>query len=91
MNSDDLNFTMAAQTEIITQLEKSLANLPTEISVNVILNGKSAQKYFFIKTLLMSSYPELFENDIEKFIVRSGVERELERINRIWNENEELD
>jgi hypothetical protein len=51
MNSEDLNFTMAAQTEIITQLEKSLANLPTEISVNVILNGKSAQKYFFIKTL----------------------------------------
>jgi hypothetical protein len=39
----------------------------------------------------MSSYPELSENDIEKFIVRSGVERELERINRIWNENEELD
>lgn len=86
MNSEDLNFTIAATSDIVTTLEEKLKDLPTEVSINVILNGNSAKKFYFIKALLTSSYPELLEEEIDKFIVRSGVERELDRFDKIWKQ-----
>ena len=86
LNSEDLNFTIAATSDIVTTLEDKLKDLPTEVSINVILSGNSAKKFYFIKALLTSSYPELQEEEIDKFIVRSGVERELDRFDKIWKQ-----
>jgi hypothetical protein len=86
MNSEDLNFTIAATSDIVQALEEKLKDLPSEVSLNVILKGNAAKKFYFIKTLLTSSYPELSEEEIDKFIVRSGVERELDRFNKIWKQ-----
>ena len=86
MNSDDLDFTIASTPDIIDNIHKNLNEPPEEISINIILKGTSAKKFHFVKTILLSSYPELSEEDIDKFIIRSGAERELERFNRIWNQ-----
>lgn len=87
MHSDDLDFTIASTPDIIDNIQKNLNDAPDEISVNIILKGTSAKKFYFVKTILASSYPELSEEEIDKYIIRSGAERELERFNRIWNQD----
>jgi len=82
----DLDFTKAPVTDILKKLNEAIENSPDEISVNVILTGNGAKRYHIVKTLLLASYPELDDIELEKFIVRSGVERELARFSEIWNE-----
>lgn len=85
---DKLNFTMADKKKILLDINESLQNPPSEVSINVILTGNGAKKFHLVKTLLTSSYPELDEDEIDKFIVRSGVEREIARLSNIWNDEE---
>lgn len=70
---------------MLAEVNEKLANIPEEISVSVILKGEGAKKYHFVKSVLSSAYPELDEDDIDKFIVRSGIEREMARFSQIWN------
>jgi hypothetical protein len=80
--------------EITETLETELEKRPEEVSVNVILTGKGAARFYFAKSLLENAYPNLSESDIIKFLVRAGAEREIERLAYIWNlvkdENSEL-
>lgn len=78
--------TLAKPTEIIKSVEEKLSNTPDEISVNLILTGNGAKRYHFVMSILASIYPELNEEEIHKYLLRSGVERELERITNIWNQ-----
>lgn len=71
--------------EITEKLNKSMENCPKEVSVNVILTGKGAARFYFAKSLLQNAYPNLSETDIIKFLVRAGAEREIERLAYIWN------
>lgn len=71
--------------EITEKLNKSMENCPKEVSVNVILKGKGAARFYFAKSLLQNAYPNLSETDIIKFLVRAGAEREIERLAYIWN------
>jgi hypothetical protein len=71
---------------LLAEVNLKLANIPDEISVNVILKGEGAKKFHFVKSILTSAYPELDEDDIDKFIVRSGVEREMARFSNIWQD-----
>lgn len=73
--------------KLFNKISSDLENIPTEIPVNVILKGESARKFFIIKKILSHSLPELDDEDIDKFILRSGVEREIGKITQIW-ENE---
>lgn len=82
----DLDFTKAPVTDVLRKLNEAIENSPDEISINVILTGNGAKRFHIVKTLLLASYPELDEIELEKFIVRSGVERELARFSEIWNE-----
>jgi hypothetical protein len=88
MDSKDLDFTSPTPSEIISNIEKELATPPKEVAINLILTGNGAKRYHFIKSILSSSYPELDNEEIDKYLLRSGVERELERIAHIWNQNE---
>lgn len=71
---------------LLKEVNSKLTNIPEEISVNVILKGVGAKKYHFVKSVLSSAYPELDEDDIDKFIVRSGIEREMARFSKIWED-----
>jgi hypothetical protein len=71
--------------EIIANLNEAILNAPEEISINVILTGNGAKRFHIVKSLLASTYPELEDEEIDKFIVRSGIERELGRFSEIWN------
>ncbi len=77
---------LAKPTEIIKAVEEKLSNVPDEVSVNLILTGNGAKRYHFVMSILESIYPELNEEEIHKYLLRSGVERELERITSIWNQ-----
>ena len=71
---------------LLAEVNSKLSKIPEEISVNVILKGEGAKKFHFVKSILTSAYPELDEDDIDKFIVRSGVEREMARFSNIWQD-----
>jgi protoheme ferro-lyase len=70
--------------EITESLESELEKRPEEVSVNVILTGIGAARYHFAKSLLRSAYPNLEERDIDKYLVRAGAEREIERLAYLW-------
>ena len=83
---DELNFNLASKKDILNNMESLIKDLPDETAINVIIKGSSAKKFLFVKTFLSSSFPEISEDDIVKFILRSGVQRELEKFKSIWND-----
>jgi hypothetical protein len=83
---DELNFNLASKKDILNNMESLIKDLPDETAINLIIKGSSAKKFLFVKTFLSSSFPEISEDDIVKFILRSGVQRELEKFKSIWND-----
>lgn len=70
--------------EILNKINSELQNAPEEISINAILTGESARRYFFMKLILSSIAPEFDDEDISKYIIRSGIEREFDKISDVW-------
>jgi|LauGreDrversion4_2_1035121.scaffolds.fasta_scaffold1552200_1 hypothetical protein len=66
-------------------LLKDLSNSPSEIPINLIVNGTLAKKLHFVITLL-SKYYNLPEDEIIKFILRQGVEKEIEKIGNVFSD-----
>lgn len=83
MTEDEI-WQLAPKTEITNELETAIINTPDELPINVILTGKSAARYHFARTLLSSAYPNLSLSDIDKFLVRGGAEREIEKLAYLW-------
>lgn len=54
-------------------------NPPTMICVNVVLSGTAALKHLICKEIIMGS-TGISESDADWYILRSGAERELERL-----------
>lgn len=79
----NLNFNISPRKEIVDKVEQAMMNPPDEVAVNVLLTGVSAKKFHIIKTLIASSMPDLEEDDILKYIIRAGVERELEKFSQV--------
>jgi hypothetical protein len=65
--------------EIITSIKDEIINPPEEITITMTLKGISAKRYFFITKLLETSTGESQE-EIAKFLIRHGVEREMAKI-----------
>jgi hypothetical protein len=55
------------------------------IPVNLIVNGTLAKKLHFVITLL-SKYYNLSEDEIIKFLIRQGVEKEIEKIGNVFSD-----
>jgi hypothetical protein len=72
--------------EILRKVNESIISAPDEIAVNVIISGNGAKKFHIIRTFLSESYPDLDIEEIDKYILRSGVERELAKIASIWQD-----
>lgn len=72
--------------DIMQKIFTILQEPPEEVSVNVIIKGVAAKKFHLIQTILKASYPELEDEEIDKFIIRSGVEREMSRLSNIFQD-----
>ena len=72
--------------DIMQKIFTTLQEPPEEVSVNVIIKGVAAKKFHLVKTILKASYPELEDEEIDKFIIRSGVEREMSRLSNIFQD-----
>ena len=72
--------------DIMSTITSKLQNAPDEIAVNIIIKGVAAKKLHLVQTILAASYPELEEEEIDKFIIRSGVEREMSRLSAIFED-----
>jgi len=70
--------------EVLNKINSELQSSPDEISINVILTGIGAKKFHLVKTIISSTNPEFDEEEICKYIIRSGIEREMEKISKIW-------
>lgn len=71
------------KSEIFKKISQELKDVPDEFPVNLIVLGESARKLHYVKTIISKTNPELSEEDVLKFILRSGVEREIDKINTI--------
>lgn len=69
--------------EIVREIEKAVSNPPEELAINLIISGVTAKKFHLIKTIISASMPELDEDDITAYIIRAGVERELDRLSEV--------
>lgn len=74
----------APKASIASDLGKALENMPGEVRVAVTLTGKGAARYHFARTLLLLSFPDLTQEDVDKYLVRAGAEREVERLAHLW-------
>ncbi len=72
--------------DIMDKIFTTLQDPPEEISVNVIIKGVAAKKFHLVQTILKASYPELEDEEVDKFIIRSGVEREMSRLSNIFQD-----
>ena len=79
-NSDEKN-------KILKKISEELGNCPTEISVNFICTGEYARKLHHVKTIITNLDPNLNDEDAFNYLIRAGIERELEKIDMILNEN----
>ena len=79
----NLNFKIAPRQDIVDRIEDAFKNPPKEIAINVIIKGSSAAKFNILKTMLSASFPDLEDEEIDKYIIRAGVERELEKFSDI--------
>ena len=79
----NLNFNISPRKEIVDKVEQAMINPPDEVAINILLTCVSAKKLHIIKTLIASSMPDLEEDDILKYIIRAGVERELEKFSQV--------
>ena len=70
--------------EIMNKINLELQNVPEEIAINTILTGVGAKRYHLMKTILSSMDPDIDDEEVCKYIIRSGIEREMEKISKIW-------
>ena len=70
--------------EALNKINTELQSSPEEIYINVILTGVGAKKFHLVKTIISTTNPEFDEEEIYKYIIRSGIEREMEKISKIW-------
>lgn len=71
--------------DIMKKISQELKDVPQELPVNLIVVGESARKLHYVKTIISNTHPELSEEDVLKYILWSGVEREIDKINTILN------
>lgn len=79
----NLDFKLASRKEIVDKIEEAISNPPDEYPVNILLTGNAANKFNLLKIIISSSYPNLDEEDILKYIIRAGIEREFEKFSEV--------
>lgn len=78
---DNPNF---ASPEVVAKVTEVMKNPPEKISINVEMTGMLALKHQFCRQVLMAGCG-LSETEADKYLIRSGAEREISRLVSVWN------
>ena len=63
----------------LNQIKESIKDIPNEVSVNLILTGSAAKQLVLLRQIMIAAFPDLTEEMIFKYIMTSGIKRELEK------------
>jgi hypothetical protein len=63
----------------INKIKESLSNAPSEVAINIIVNGNTAKKLLLLKEIMLLAMPDLDEDMIYKYLFTVGVNKELEK------------
>lgn len=63
----------------LKQIKESITEIPNEVSVNLILTGSAAKQLVLLRQIMITAFPDLTEEMIFKYIMTSGIKRELEK------------
>ncbi len=63
----------------LNQIKESIKDIPDEVSVNLILTGSAAKQLVLLRQIMITAFPDLTEEMIFKYIMTSGIKRELEK------------
>lgn len=70
LNIDNLN---------INKIKESLSDAPSEVAINIIVNGNTAKKLLLLKEIMLLAMPDLDEDMVYKYLFTVGVNKELEK------------
>jgi hypothetical protein len=73
----------------LDEIKQALNFPPDYIEMTIKLQGKSAHRFHFAKTLLSSVFKDLSEEEIIAYLVRQGAEKEIEKLSHIWSKIQE--
>ena len=63
----------------LNKIKESITEMPNEVSVNLILTGSAAKQLVLLRQIMITAFPDLTEEMIFKYIMTSGIKRELEK------------
>jgi len=63
----------------INKIKESLSDAPSEVVINIIVNGNAAKKLLLLKEIMLLAMPDLDEDMVYKYLFTVGVNKELEK------------
>lgn len=63
----------------IKKIKESLSDAPSEVAINIIVNGNTAKKLLLLKEIMLLAMPDLDEDMVYKYLFTVGVNKELEK------------
>jgi hypothetical protein len=63
----------------INKIKESLSDAPSEVVINIIVNGNTAKKLLLLKEIMLLAMPDLDEDMVYKYLFTVGVNKELEK------------
>jgi hypothetical protein len=63
----------------INKIKESLSDAPSEVAINIIVNGNTAKKLLLLKEIMLLAMPDLDEEMVYKYLFTVGVNKELEK------------
>lgn len=63
----------------INKIKESLSDAPSEVAINILVNGNTAKKLLLLKEIMLLAMPDLDEDMVYKYLFTVGVNKELEK------------
>jgi hypothetical protein len=63
----------------INKIKESLSDAPSEVAINIIVNGNTAKRLLLLKEIMLLAMPDLDEDMVYKYLFTVGVNKELEK------------
>ena len=63
----------------INKIKESLSDTPSEVAINILVNGNTAKKLLLLKEIMLLAMPDLDEDMVYKYLFTVGVNKELEK------------
>ena len=63
----------------INKIKESLSDTPSDVAINILVNGNTAKKLLLLKEIMLLAMPDLDEDMVYKYLFTVGVNKELEK------------